>query len=372
MTSPIQTVDLRLPGGGYPILVSPGGLEDLTPVLHPWAGVPSALVTDANVDHHHGEAAADALRAAGVPHQRFVLEPGEQTKCFDQLQHLLDGLLAADVPRDGVIVALGGGVVGDLTALAASLLRRGVACVQVPTSLVAQVDSAIGGKTAINSGAGKNLVGTFHQPRAVFAATGVLATLPMAELRAGMGEVIKYALLDGEALAREVGGLGPRILARDPSVLAEMVGRCAAIKAQIVEQDEQEGGRRRLLNLGHTVGNAVERASGYGVLRHGEAVSIGLVAAAALSVELGLAEPALVPRVRALLEGVGLPVRAPALRRSAVLEALTQDKKASANALRWVLLEDVGRPVIRPEPMSRGGEFLDIFARAGVLPWSTP
>jgi 3-dehydroquinate synthase len=372
MNSDVRTLDLRLPAGGYPILVSPGGLEGLIPVLRPWAGVPSALVTDTHVDLHHGEAAAAALRAAGVPHERFVLEPGEPTKSFDQLRQLLDGLLAAGVPRDGVVVALGGGVVGDLTALAASLLRRGVACVQVPTSLVAQVDSAIGGKTAINSDAGKNLVGTFHQPRAVFAATGVLATLPMAELRAGMGEVIKYALLDGEALAAEVEGLGPRILAREPAALARLVERCAAIKARIVEQDEQEGGRRRLLNLGHTVGHAVERAGGYGLLRHGEAVAIGLVAAAALSVELGLAAPALVPRVRTLLDGVGLPVRAPRLRRSAVLDALTQDKKASADALRWVLLRGIGEPLIRPEPLSRAEEFLEIFAHAGVLRWSSP
>ena len=307
-----------------------------------------------------------------MPFTRFVLEPGEGTKSFGQLQALLEGLLAAGVPRDGVVVALGGGVIGDLAALAASLLRRGVACVQVPTTLLAQVDSAIGGKTAINSAAGKNLVGTFHQPRAVFAATGVLATLPGEELRAGMGEVVKYALLDGEPLATEIESLSAGILARDPGALAAVVSRCAAIKARIVEQDVGEAGRRRLLNLGHTVGHAVERATGYGALRHGEAVAIGLVAASVLSVELGLAPAALVPRVRALLGGLELPVCAPPLRRSAVLDALAQDKKASADTLRWVLLEAAGRPLVRPEPLSRAGEFVDILAREGVLRWGSP
>lgn len=374
MTPPetASLLEVRLSSGAYPIHVSASGLEGLPAILSPWAGIPSAIVTDENVALHHGEEAEAALRAADVPHRTLVLPPGEQTKSYGQLQALLEWLLAAGVPRDGVVVALGGGVVGDLTGLAASLLRRGVACVQVPTTLIGQVDSAIGGKTAVNSEHGKNLVGTFHQPRAVHAGTLLLRTLPMEELRAGMGEVVKYALLDGEGLLDAVRAATPGILARDPEVLADVVQRCASIKARIVEQDEREGGIRRLLNLGHTVGHAVERALGYGALRHGEAVSVGLVAACELSCERGLADASLAAAIRPLLDQLGLPVRATGLRRSAVRAALVQDKKASARHLRWVLLRGVGRPEVVTEPVEEVDAILGMLEGKGVLQWGPP
>jgi len=365
-------LELRLSSGQHPIHVTAGGLDGLSSVLAPWAGIPSALITDQNVDPLHGDAAAAAMDAAGVPHGRLVLPAGEGTKSFEQLHEVLEWLLAAGVPRDGLVVALGGGVIGDLAALAASLLRRGVDCVQVPTSLIGQVDSAIGGKTAINSVHGKNLVGTFHQPRAVFAATTLLATLPDEELRAGMGEVVKYTLLDGGDLLERIRGAIPGILSRDPEVLADVVERCAVIKARIVEQDEREGGVRRLLNLGHTVGHAVERALGYGAMRHGEAVAVGLVAACELSSHRGLADGSLADEVRDLLDPLGLPTRATGLRRSAVRAALIQDKKASAHQLRWVLLRGVGQPEVVTGPVDEVDGILELLAENGVLTWSSP
>jgi len=361
------------PGSGsYDIHVTPGGLEGLTDVLRPWQGKPAALVTDRTVDALHGDEAAAAMRAAGLPAARIALPPGEPSKCHAELERLLDALLAADIQRDGVVVALGGGVVGDLTGLAASLLRRGVACVQAPTTLIAQTDAAIGGKTAINTAHGKNLVGTFHQPAAVFASTRTLATLPDEELRAGMAEVVKYALLDGPQLLDDVEAWTGALWRRDADALADLVARCAAIKAAIVAQDEREGGLRRHLNLGHTVGHAVERALGYGVLRHGEAVAIGLVAACELSHLRGMLAGRDVERVRAVLGGLGLPVCAQGLDRGRTVEALVQDKKGGAGALRWILLEGLGRPVVCPEPLGDAARMLDDLARLGVLSWQDP
>ncbi len=367
-----RRLDVRLSGGSYPIHVTPEGLAGLGQIAAPWGGIPSALVTDAHVDALHGEAARNALRAAGVPHECFVLPAGEATKSQGQLADLLERLLAAGVPREGAVFALGGGVIGDLAGLAASLLRRGVACVQIPTTLIGQVDSAIGGKTAINSAHGKNLIGTFHQPTAVFAAAEVLSTLPDEELRAGMGEVLKYGLLDGDDLLAQIHDDAPAILARDPAVLAQLVERCAAIKARIVEADEREGGVRRWLNLGHTVGHAVEHALGYGTWRHGEAVAVGLVAICELSADRGLADDSLADRVRGALSELGLPIRAEGLRRGALRAALTQDKKASAREIHWVMLRGVGDPQVVPEDLSRVDGILALLERKGVLGWSTP
>ena len=353
----------------YGIHVTAAGFGGLVDVLGPWRGTRAALVTDHTVGALHGDAVERAMVGAALSVARFTLPPGEQTKCYAQLERLLDGMLASGIARDGVVVALGGGVVGDLAGMAASLLRRGVACVQVPTTLIAQTDAAIGGKTAVNTAHGKNLVGTFHQPAAVFASTRALATLPDEEMRAGMAEVVKYALLDGPELFGVVEGGRGAVMRRDPGALVELVGRCASIKAAIVEQDEREGGLRRLLNLGHTVGHAVERALGYGCLRHGEAVSIGLVAACELSRHRGMLDSGSVERVRALLSALDLPLRCDGLDRGRTVEALAQDKKAGAAELRWVLLEGIGRAVVRAEPITEAAHRLDWLAERGVLRW---
>lgn len=355
---------------GYGIHVTPRDLAELGSVVRPWSGAAAAIVTDENVDRHYGERVSRILDAEGIEHVRLVLPPGEGTKSFARLERLLDDLLAAGVPRDGLVVALGGGVVGDLAGLAASLLRRGVACVQVPTSLIAQVDAAIGGKTAINTDHGKNLVGTFSQPAAVFASTWCLRSLPMEELRAGMAEVVKYALLDGPALLDEVEASVEAVLARDARVLAALVRRGAEIKARIVEQDEQEGGIRRWLNLGHTVAHAVERACGYGVVRHGEAVATGLVASCELSAHCRGLQPEVVTRTRALLGALGLPVQSPPIDRDRTWSALKHDKKSLGGGLNWVLLDGVGRPTVCHHSLETSREFLDLLAVRGVLQWS--
>jgi len=336
--------------------------------MQPWRGRRAALVTDRTVDALYGDEVTGQMQGVGLTTARVVLPPGEQTKCYDELQRLLERLLASGITRDGVVVALGGGVIGDLAGLAASLLRRGVACVQVPTTLIAQTDAAIGGKTAINTPCGKNLVGTFHQPAAVFASTRTLATLPDVEMRAGMAEVVKYALLDGPRMLEAVEELSGND-AQDARAQADLVARCARIKVEIVEQDEREGGLRRTLNLGHTVGHAIERAQGYGALRHGEAVAVGLVAACELSRARGLLDAGTVARVRALLSSLGLPLGADGLDRRRTLEALTQDKKVGGAALRWILLEGPGRPVIRSAPLDEAEIALDELARVGVLRW---
>jgi 3-dehydroquinate synthase len=355
---------------GYDIHVTAGGLDGLGAIAREFRGIPSAVITDANVEPLYGPAVSRILDQESVPHTRLIVPPGEGTKSYARLVGLLDDLIAAGVSRDGMVLALGGGVVGDLAGLAASLLRRGVACVQVPTTLVAQVDAAIGGKTAINTEHGKNLVGTFHQPTAVFASARCLETLPLDELRAGMAEVVKYALLDGPDLLDEVEASVEAVLARDFDALASLVHRGARIKARIVEEDERESGHRRWLNLGHTVGHAVERACGYGVMRHGEAVSIGLVAACELSLDQGWLSAGDVERTRRILEALGLPVCSPPIHRERTWAALRQDKKSKSDGLRWVFLRGVGEPFVRRESLDGSREFLAHLGRRGVLHWS--
>ncbi len=367
-----RTVRVDLGPRAYDVHISPDGIDGLSAVARSWAGRGAAIVTDDHVDPLYGEATQEALRAAGVDARRLVLPAGERTKSFDHLRRLLGDLLDVPIHRDGVVFALGGGVVGDLAGMAASLLRRGVALVQVPTSVIAQVDSAVGGKTAINAPQGKNLVGTFHQPAAVYAVTPWLATLPREELRAGLAEVVKYAMLDGVSMLDGLESDLDDIRAVEPHAMAALVERCVSIKARIVEDDETEAGSRRWLNLGHTLGHAVEAASGYGGLRHGEAVSIGLVAAATLSQRRGWLRAEDVDRVRSLLQRLDLPVRSTGLDRAAVRRAMAQDKKAGSGGLSWVLLRGFGVPtVVRRETADIDGD-LDYLVKKGLLEWETP
>ncbi len=331
----IVRIETRAP---YTATIGPGALDELG--AHA-SGANVAVVSDTNVAPLH----ADRLGAlAAAP--RLELEPGEAQKSLARLESVLDFFTANELDRGATIVALGGGVVGDLAGLAASLFMRGVAVVQCPTSLLAQVDASIGGKTAVNLAAGKNLVGTFHQPVAVLADTETLATLPDVELRSGLGEVVKSALVgDAElfALLERDAGL---VLARDPVRLGDIVGRCVRVKGAIVAADERESGERAKLNLGHTFAHAIEHAAGFGRIPHGEAVAVGLVLAIRAAGESGMLEDAeLEPRLGALLARLGLAASLDELRarhdtrltRDELLAGIRSDKKSADGEPRFVL-----------------------------------
>lgn len=298
-----------------------------------------AVLTDANVARAHSEMFGAVF--AAVPIQ--TIEPGEGAKSLEGLGRVLDFLAAAKLDRGGVLYAVGGGVIGDLGGFAAAAWLRGIDFVQVPTTLLAMVDSSVGGKTGINIAAGKNLVGAFHQPRKVHIATGLLRTLPRREFAAGMAEVIKYGLLGDAALLAE---LEAEPLAQDSARLAGVVRRCCALKARIVEADERETakeGGRALLNLGHTFGHAIENIAGYGHYLHGEAVAIGLAAAAHLSRKLGYIGDGEVARIERVLAAHELPTRLrQPLALADLLAAMTRDKKVRAGGLRFIVLRQLG------------------------------
>jgi 3-dehydroquinate synthase len=285
-----------------------------------------------------------------------IVEEGEQAKRWQVLEQVFDGLLAARLGRDGVIVALGGGVVGDLAGFAAAVYQRGIGFLQVPTTLLAQVDSSVGGKTAINHALGKNMIGAFHQPRAVIADVATLDTLPDRELRAGLAEVIKHgAALDAAFFAWLEANIDA-LLERERSALAHAVRRSCELKAALVAEDEREAGARALLNFGHTFGHAIETASGYGAWLHGEAVAAGMVMAAELSARAGLLPASDSARLRALIARAGLPVAPPPIEPARWLELMALDKKSAQGRMRFVLLDALGSAALRSgieEPLVR-------------------
>ena len=331
----------------YPIWVGAGVLDRLPEALQ---GLRGLVVTDAHVD---GVLGSRVMGLLGKEWGKVVLPPGESTKSALRWAELLEQIAAARLDRNGVLAALGGGVVGDLAGFAAASYMRGIRFVQLPTSLLAMVDSSVGGKTGINLGAGKNLAGAFHQPMAVFADTDTLATLPAREFAAGMAEVVKY----GVALDAEFFGWLERnaaaIRARETAALERMVSRCCRIKADVVSKDEREGGLRAVLNFGHTMGHAIEKASGFAGVLHGEGVAMGLVYALELSAELRGFPAAEVRRAIALLRTFELPVApAPGLAWATLRSAMGVDKKAAGGRVRFVLSENLGRsdlPVAVPE-----------------------
>jgi 3-dehydroquinate synthase len=277
----------------------------------------------------------------------ILIEDGEQAKAWATLDHVVDAMLAARCGRDSVVVALGGGVVGDLAGFAAAVYQRGIPFIQVPTTLLAQVDSSVGGKTAINHARGKNMVGAFHQPLAVIADVGVLDTLPDRELRAGMAEVIKHGFILDLQFVGWLEANMDRLLARDRTALSHAVRRSCELKAQVVAADERETGLRAILNFGHTFGHAIEAGVGYGEWLHGEAVATGMVMAAELSARAGTLSRADAGRVTALIALAGLPVRGPKLPSERYLELMQVDKKAAGGRMRFILLDGVGRAIQR-------------------------
>jgi 3-dehydroquinate synthase len=310
------------------------------------------IVTDSNVAPLYLAAVTQSLAQAGIHVDDAVVPAGEASKDFAHLARLLDAMLAAKCERGTMIVALGGGVIGDLAGFAASVLLRGVDFIQIPTTLLSQVDSSVGGKTGINTSAGKNLVGSFHQPRLVLADTDVLATLPMRELRAGYAEVAKYGLLGDAVFWAWLEANAPTMLTAGAShhdlLRVAIVTSCAA-KAKIVVADEKESGVRALLNLGHTFGHALEAEMGYGEdLLHGEGVAIGMVLAFDLSARLGLCPPADAARVRAHMQAVGLPAAPPRsgprgpVTAAALIAHMSHDKKMKDGAVTFVLARRIG------------------------------
>ena len=341
----MESFRVELGTRAYPIHIGEGliGRPELyAPYLQ---GGSAAVVTNEVVGPLYLSALKQALQ--GVRLTEVMVPDGEQTKSWASLETIVDALLAARCGRDTLLVALGGGVVGDLAGFAAAVYQRGMPLVQVPTTLLAQVDSSVGGKTAINHARGKNMIGAFHQPLAVIADVAALDTLPDRELRAGLAEVIKHALALDLSFVEWLEGNIDRVLTRDRGALAHAVRRCCELKAAIVAADECETGVRALLNFGHTFGHGIEAAMGYGSWLHGEAIAAGMVMAAELSKSLALIGSTEVSRVRRLLERAGLPVSGPSLAPERLMELMAGDKKASQGRLRFVVLESVGRAALR-------------------------
>jgi 3-dehydroquinate synthase len=328
----------------YPIVIGAGLLADTELVARHVPARDVLVVTNETVAPLYLRALEIGL--AGKRVQALVLPDGEQYKTLEVLGRVFDALVAARLNRDACVAALGGGVVGDMAGFAAACYQRGIGFVQVPTTLLAQVDSSIGGKTGVNHPAGKNLIGAFHQPRAVLSDIATLRTLPPRELRAGLAEVIKYGLIDDLAFLEWIEHNLDALLGLDTASLVQAVRRSCEIKARIVAADEREHGQRALLNLGHTFGHAIETAVGYGEWLHGEAVAMGMLLAADLSHRLGWLGRPDVERVRALLQRAGLPTSAPPIRAARVHELMGMDKKVRQGRIRLVLLRRLGEGAV--------------------------
>ncbi len=343
----MRTLKVALGARSYPIHIGDRLLERGDLIL-PYLKAPlAAIVSNETVAPLYLPGLAGALRAAGVQVTEIVLPDGEQYKNWQTLNRIFDALLESRCERATTIIALGGGVIGDLAGFAAATYQRGVPFIQVPTTLLAQVDSSVGGKTGINHPLGKNMVGAFWQPRLVLADTDTLRTLPERELRAGLAEVIKYGLIRDLPFFSWLEGNMERLRAREPDALTHAVERSCASKAEVVAADETESGVRALLNLGHTFGHAIEAGLGYGEWLHGEAVAAGTVMAMELSRRLGWLGEADLARTVSLFERAGLPTQGPALGADRYLELMALDKKVAAGKLRLILLEAIGRGVIR-------------------------
>jgi 3-dehydroquinate synthase len=337
-------VDVRLPGREYPILIGDGLLGDPAVVGPAVAARDVLIVTNETVGPLYLRSAQAGL--AGRRVQSLALPDGEPHKTLGTMTRIFDALVEARFNRDACIASLGGGVVGDMAGFAAACYQRGVDFVQLPTTLLAQVDASIGGKTGVNHPAGKNLIGAFHQPVAVIADTATLATLPQREFRSGLAEVVKHALIADTAFLDWLDASLDKLLAQEPDALVYAVRRSCEIKAQIVGADERERGRRAELNLGHTFGHAIETATRYSGWLHGEAVSVGMMMAVSLSQRQGWLAAADVGRVRDLLRRAGLPVSAPGIGAGEALALMGMDKKVLGGRIRLVLLQGLGKAVV--------------------------
>jgi 3-dehydroquinate synthase len=343
----MKTLNVGLRERAYPIHIGQGLLPRAGDLLDVRAGSRAVIVTNAVVAAHHLPPLKAAFRARGVQADVVLLPDGEAHKNAATLNDLLTRLLELRIERKSLLVALGGGVVGDIAGFAAAIYQRGIPFVQVPTTLLAQVDSSVGGKTGINHPLGKNMIGAFWQPRAVLIDTDCLATLPERELRAGVAEVIKYgAIRDADFFAWLEANVAS-LLAKDRAALAHAIHRSCEIKAEIVAADERETGERALLNFGHTFGHAIEAAQGYGAWLHGEAVAAGMVCAARLSQRVCGLSASQSQRVTDLVASAKLPTAPPKIATDRWLDLMGRDKKVAEGSIRFVLLEALGRAVLQ-------------------------
>ena len=343
-------LNVELGERSYPISIGPKLLDDGALLTRHVGGNKVAVVTNTTVAPLYLPRVEQALRAAGKEVIPVVLPDGEEHKHWGSLMQVFDALLANKADRKTTIIALGGGVIGDMAGYAAASYMRGIGFIQVPTTLLSQVDSSVGGKTGINHPLGKNMIGAFYQPRAVIADTSTLETLPDRELSAGLAEVIKHgAIIDGVFFDWIEANIG-RLMARDKGALAYAIARSCEIKADVVRQDEREGGLRAILNFGHTFGHAIEAGLGYGAWLHGEAVGCGMVMAAELSQRMGMIDAETVQRLRQLVDAAGLPTKAPDLGTERWLELMEVDKKNEGGAIKFILLQPLGTAIITPAP----------------------
>ncbi len=344
MSTPTQTVHVRLAERSYDIEIGAGNLDRVGPLVAEAARLTHAvMITDENVQRPHAEKAAESLATAGAAVDLIVVEPGEAAKAIETAAALWEKLLAVGADRKSVVVAVGGGVVGDLAGFIAATYARGIRFFQVPTTLLAQVDSSVGGKVGINLPEAKNMVGAFLQPLGVLIDTATLETLAEREYRAGLGEVVKYGVILDADLFAELEANVAGLAARDHDVLGRVVARCCRLKADVVEQDEREEiGLRAVLNYGHTFGHAFEALLGYGELLHGEGVAIGMLCASRLAERLGRFDADLTARQQKLLEALGLPTEVPRLDVDRILRSMMHDKKVQHGRLRFVLPDRLG------------------------------
>jgi len=353
----LSPLAITTPAGSYPILVGPGLLGGLPAQLDA-LGLRGKLwlIVDSAVYPHHGETVVGALRGAGYHVEHKIIASGEASKDLAVVSSCYDWMIGGGVERRDALLALGGGVIGDLAGFVAATVLRGIVFVQLPTTLLAMVDSALGGKTGVNHPLGKNLIGAFHQPRLVLSDTSTLATLPPRELNAGWAEVIKHGVIRDAGLFEMLENAqrsNVQTFERSnvqTTVDATIIRRAAKVKVDIVNADERETGERMLLNYGHTLGHAVEAAAGYGMLLHGEAVAIGMDLEAQIAQRLGMVDAAMVARQRALLRAYGLPTEIPAgMATDAILELTLRDKKVRAGRVRWALATGIGGATVRDD-----------------------
>lgn len=344
-----EPVWVEVPSARYPVYVEWGALSRLGDRMRE-AGLKERafIVTDEFVGAYHGERLRLSLASAGFEVEAYSVPPGEQSKTLETASHLYDWLINHRAERGQAIVALGGGMIGDLAGFVAATFLRGVPLVQAPTSLLAMVDAAIGGKVAVDHREAKNLIGSFYQPCLVVEDVSALKTLPRRELVSGFAEIIKHALILDADLLDTLEEHAEDLLHLEPAITSDVLRRSAAIKARVVGEDEREtSSLRTILNYGHTVGHALEAATEYGRFLHGEAIAVGMMAAARIGERLGVTPGQVAARQQRIIEGFGLPARAPEIAVSRVLDAVALDKKVESKAVRWVLLEDVGRALIR-------------------------
>jgi len=353
----MESLGVALGSRSYPIHIG-ADLLGRTDLYAPYLSGSVAIVTNAVVGPLYLEKVRKAVQGARIT--EIVVADGEQSKRWEVLNEIFDALLRARCGRDTLLIALGGGVVGDLAGFAAAIYQRGIDFLQVPTTLLAQVDSSVGGKTAINHPLGKNMIGAFHQPRAVISDVATLDTLPDRELRAGIAEVIKHGFALDAAFVEWLEANVEKLVARQRDALTYAVRRSCELKARVVAADEREAGERALLNFGHTFGHAIETGAGYGSWLHGEAVAAGMVMAAELSSLMGDLRKTEVSRVRELLKRAGLPVKGPALAPERLMELMATDKKAAKGRTRFVLLQSIGRAALR-------GDVDDALVRQAIV-----